>query len=135
MVHNRRASSAWMSDGSGSRVWVFGPLTASNCCHRGERRGPRSGMFRFFFHQQVVCCCDLQGRNINFTNSKTLVGGCRDRPSRSKRLLAFIFNFSSFFFFANTKKKNETIKQSNNQRRKKRPPRGITPRRLKKCFF
>ena len=24
--------------------------------------------------------CDLQGRKINFTNSKTLVGPCRDRP-------------------------------------------------------
>lgn len=24
--------------------------------------------------------CDLQGRKINFTNSKTLVGRCRDRP-------------------------------------------------------
>ena len=28
-------------------------------------------------------CCDLKCRKINFTNSKTLVGGCRDRPWRS----------------------------------------------------
>ena len=28
-------------------------------------------------------CCDLQGRKINFTNSKTLVGRCRDRPPSS----------------------------------------------------
>ena len=27
--------------------------------------------------------CDLQGRKINFTSSKTLVGRCRDRPWRS----------------------------------------------------
>ena len=27
-----------------------------------------------------VFCCDLQGRKINFTNSKTLVGRCCDRP-------------------------------------------------------
>ena len=27
--------------------------------------------------------CDLQGRKINFTTSKTLVGWCRDGPSRA----------------------------------------------------
>ena len=28
-------------------------------------------------------CCDLWGRKINFANSKTLVGRCRDQPSRA----------------------------------------------------
>ena len=31
-------------------------------------------------------CCDVQGRKIKFTNSKTLVGRCRDRPSRALTL-------------------------------------------------
>ena len=30
--------------------------------------------------------CDLQGRRINFANSKTLVGRCRDRPSSASPL-------------------------------------------------
>ena len=38
-------------------------------------------------HTTLPCCfhfsCDFQGRKSNFTNSKTLVGRCRDRPSRA----------------------------------------------------
>ena len=55
-------------------------------------------------------CCDLQGRKINFTNSRTLVARCRDRPWRSSPLLAFLFLFSCVFARKKSKKNEKTKK-------------------------
>ena len=47
---------------------------------------------------QFAAGCVLQGRKINFTNSKTLVGRCRERDARHASLRFFSFYFSCFFF-------------------------------------
>ena len=45
---------------------------ARQTCIVKKKEKQQLSLFEFF--------CDLQGRNNNFTNSKTLVGRCRDRP-------------------------------------------------------
>ena len=41
-----------------------------------------------------LSCCDLQGRKIIFTNSKTLVGVATERDARNACLRFFSFYFS-----------------------------------------
>ena len=63
-------------------------------CHIPQRVAPQGNtapLFQpcrahatvFMRRAQTWFDCDLQGRKINVTNSKTLVGCCRDRPWRS----------------------------------------------------
>ena len=71
--------------------------------------------------------CDLRGRKINFANSKTLVGRCRDRPSRALPVTCpNVRNLSK----KKRKMKNKKIKKEKNL-----DPKGRTPpfRRLT-CF-
>ena len=56
------------------------------------------GHFESTFQFQTLCDCDLQGRKLNFTNSKTLV-------SRSSRALPLTCpNVSNLFFFEKNQK-------------------------------
>ena len=61
-------------------------------------------------------CCDSWGRKINFTNSKTSVGRCRDRPVTLVTLAFVSFHYIFLVFFAyiiflkKTTKKEKTMK-------------------------
>ena len=65
--------------------------------------------------------CDHQGRKINFANSKTLVGRCRDRPQR-----AFPLTCPNVMNLKNVKnpQKNKKNKKENTQTL---DPQGRTP--------
>ena len=66
------------------------------------RLGPRADNFSdsltltAMFPSVTGVCCNLQGRKMNFTNSKTLVGQCRDPPSSASPLTCP--NIKNFFF-------------------------------------
>ena len=106
------------------------------------------GTFFCPFCNVFISCCDLLGRKINFTNSKTSVGGCRDRQKRSCNAVAFLFIFPVFvfcclrFFFIlfvlvffavtkNSKKKKRKIKETKEKGLQRGPPRDGS----KKFFF
>ena len=64
--------------------------------------------------------CDLQGRKINFLNSKTLVGRCRDRPSSTLLLIC-----PKEMNLSNQRRKRKWKKATTKKERKKtRPSRG-----------
>ena len=69
----------------------------------------------------TVTVCDCQGRKMNFTNSRTLVGGSLSRPTETQasRLLALLFMFFFFFAFLFIYFRTKNIKEIKKSKRKK----------------
>ena len=72
----------------------------SKLCSDARLKIVEKGQFFMTVDEEGADDCDLWGRKINYTSSKTLVGGCRDRPKRLRPFGWVSFHYFSFFLLA-----------------------------------
>ena len=129
-------------------TWLRPPCMPEDvpvCCRRAEQDGDQHWYLHVFSEEAcwlevgpaffvacarclylLVClwdvlCCNLQGRKINFTNTKTLVGWCRDRPWRA--LLLTCPNVKNL----------QKIKTKQNEKKRKGEKKEMKKKTCKKC--